>query len=176
MPRPEVEDPHLPGRRHHHVGRLEVEVEDPLAMSVGEALAELPPDVEHALDGPRRAPAADLPEADALDELRRHPRPALVQAGGQHRRDVRVTERTRGHGVAEKAGDRRGGPLRSRRVELEGGRARRGVLDLEDDPARPAAHLAANLESAEGGRGLHGSPGLVDSRRLVPRSGPPGLR
>jgi hypothetical protein len=133
-------------------------MEDPLAVGVSQALAELAPDVEDALDRPGGAAATDLPQAHALDELRGDPGPALVQAGAEDRGDVRVAEVAGGDRVAQEARDhgRRAG--RDGGVELEDGVAPLGVPRVVDDAARPAASLLASLECAEREGGLHGSP------------------
>ena len=114
MPRAEVHHLDLAGRGEPDVGRLEVEVEDALAVGVGQALAELAPDVEDPLDRQRRVAAQDLGEAHPGHELRRHPGLALVLPDAQHRRDVRVPEGARRLGVAPQAGDGGGRVLRAR--------------------------------------------------------------
>jgi len=99
VPRSEVQDLDVAVGADAHVGRLEVEVEQTLPVSMGEPFAHLPPHVEDALDRPVGSGAGDLGEADAADELRRHPRDAFLLPRGEHARHVGVPEGSRGEGV-----------------------------------------------------------------------------
>ena len=147
---------HLAGRRHAHVGGLEVEVQDALAVGVGEALADLPPQVEHPLDRQRRVAAQHLGEAHPCDELRRHPGPALVLPDVEHRGDVRVIERTGAPGRRAAGARWRGRLLRDRGEELDRGRRPRlGVPAVEDDAAPPRPSSPRTSKGTERLRAFH---------------------
>ena len=131
-------------------------MEDALAVGVGEAFAQLPPDVQHALDRHGRPAAQHLGEAHPGDELDGHPRLSLVVADPQDRRDVRVAEGAGGLSVAPKASDGSGLALRGGGEELDGGGPLvPGIPRDVDEAERAAAQLPADLERPERLRLVH---------------------
>jgi holo-[acyl-carrier protein] synthase len=150
VPRAEVHDFHLPRRREPHVGGLEVEVQHALAVRVREALADLPPHVEDALDRQQRPSAKHLREAHPRDELGRDPGPAFVVPDAEHRGDVRVPEGAGRLRVALHTRDRAGHVLRDGVEELDRRRAVGLRVPADEHHAAPAAaELAPDLEGTE---------------------------
>ena len=143
-------------------------MEDALAVGGREALAELPPDVEHALDRQGARLRRTWARLTPGDELGRHPGLALVLPDSQHRRDVRVAEGAGGLGVPPEARDGGGRALRGGSEELHcGGPVVLGLPGDVDDAAGAPAQLAAHLERPERRRLLH--PRSPEADSMPPR-------
>ncbi len=86
----EVEQLHLALRRHQHVLRLDVAVEHPLGVEVGQGGADLAGEVEGLLGG-ERVLAEQRSQRTALHVLHHHVHPALL-GGGEHLHHVGVVQ------------------------------------------------------------------------------------
>ena len=105
----EVQDLEPPARRHHDVGGLDVPVDDPPRVGLGEGLGEAVRDVQGPLQGRGPVPdvlsqrlAGDVLHRDEPDRPRRTRSLDLVDLVDD--RDARVVERRRGPCLAEQPG------------------------------------------------------------------------
>ena len=140
---PEVEDLGVPGRRHHDVARLQVAVDDPLGMGLGEPFGDLPAEA----DGLRQVEAAvadPLEEGRALDQLHDDPVPGLGLDDVVDVDDGRVVEPGGGLRLAPEPPGGGRVPL-ARQEVLDGQRTlKRLVEGAVDDPHAAGAETLLN--------------------------------
>ncbi len=127
------------------VGRLDVTVQDPLVVRIGQALADLQHQLETLLER-SLAKVEDLFERAALDQLHREEVNPLLLSDLQNRDDVGVTQPGQGLGFALES--RHLGPVRLRRVQhLERHDSVQSLLTRSvDDAHSAAADLLQHLE------------------------------
>ena len=122
----EIHDLHLALRAHPDVARLDVAVDDAVAVSVGEALADLPENVYLPFHRERPLLLDDPLQVEPLDELHRDVGLALLLPHVVHGHDVAVLQAAGGLGLAHEAG------LQFGAVGLAGRHGLQGHHALED--------------------------------------------
>jgi hypothetical protein len=138
---PKVQDLRLPAGRHEHVRRLEVAVDDALAVRRVESIRHLDTEIEQGREVDR-PPADSLAQRLPLEELHRDEPLPLVRIDVVNGADAGVVEGGRGARLALEALEGLGLRAEALRQELEGhGTAEAGVLGPVDDPHPSAAHL-----------------------------------
>ena len=146
-------------------------MQQPLPVSVGQALAGLSPDVQNPLDGPDRVGADHLGQVDSVDELGGDPGLTLQRADPDDGGDVGVAQRPGGLGVAVEAGQglfplRRTAEQLDRREDLP-----LGVESLVHVAIRAVSDGPSQLEGTDGLRNVHAASPSGDFRP-GPSTGP----
>ncbi len=157
---PEVGDPRPSGPVDQHVGRLDVAVDDPLLVRVGQGVDDRQEDLDAGVRRGRR-PLEPHVERDAVDVLHRVVEGVAVAPGGVDLDDVRVAEAAADLDLSLEPGQARRVGLAPAGEDLERDDAVHRRIEGPEDDAHPApADLVQDAEGAdpfrhlpEGGRG-----------------------
>ncbi|MFN7915380.1 MAG: hypothetical protein U0Q55_08565 [Vicinamibacterales bacterium] len=172
---PEVQDLHRTVRVHHDVQRLDVAVDDPGLVRVGEAAADLFDDAQLPPDGERRVLLDGLGQRLARDVLHDDVRPVLVIADVEDRDDVRVAQLAGRPGLALEAFTHLG-RVDAVAQQLDGDQAIDGGIasDIDGAHAAPADRfhdfVLTDVHVRAPSPGGSGRQGILSQARAIGRS------